>query len=73
MAAYETISHPKYPEVYVQNQPLGTTLCKIRELIIVGIVPWNFPIWLPFKIGIPALMLGNPVLLKHAESAPIIA
>lgn len=40
---------------------------------MIAIVPWNFPVWLPFKISIPALILGNPILLKHADSVPSTA
>jgi len=34
------------------------------------ILPWNFPIWLPFKIGFPALVTGNPILLKNSPITP---
>ena len=34
------------------------------------ILPWNFPIWLPFKIGFPALVTGNPILLKNSPNTP---
>jgi Aldehyde dehydrogenase family len=33
-------------------------------------LPWNFPIWLPFKISLPALVGGNPVLMKNSPSTP---
>jgi succinate-semialdehyde dehydrogenase/glutarate-semialdehyde dehydrogenase len=36
----------------------------------IAILPWNFPIWLTFKIGLPALVGGNPVLLKHSPNVP---
>ena len=37
------------------------------------IVPWNFPFWMPFKSMIPPLVLGNPILMKHAPSTPLCA
>ena len=40
---------------------------------ILDIVPWNFPFWMPFKSMIPPLVLGNPILLKHAPSTPLCA
>src|SRR5438105_5472417 len=51
----------KFKESYVTYQPLGT---------IMGIMPWNFPFWLIFKVLVPALVLGNPILLKHAHTVP---
>lgn len=51
----------KFKEAYVTYHPLG---------VILGIMPWNFPFWLPFKVLMPALVLGNPILLKHAHSVP---
>jgi len=39
----------------------------------IDIVPWNFPFWMPFKSMIPPLLLGNPILMKHAPSTPMSA
>lgn len=39
--------------------------------VTVVIVPWNYPIYLAFQHIVPALLAGNPVIVKPSEYAPL--
>lgn len=49
---------------YVCYQPLGTVL---------GILPWNAPVWLALRFLAPSLMAGNTCVMKPDHNVPATA
>ncbi|MDO5105911.1 NAD-dependent succinate-semialdehyde dehydrogenase [Capnocytophaga sp.] len=51
----------KWTESYVVFEPMG---------VLLGVMPWNFPLWQVFRFVIPNLILGNLFVVKHASNTP---
>lgn len=60
-AADEEIPVEMDGKAYIQRRPVG---------VLLGIMPWNFPYYQVARFAAPNLMLGNTILLKHAEICP---
>jgi succinate-semialdehyde dehydrogenase/glutarate-semialdehyde dehydrogenase len=45
-------------------------ICKQALGTLVGIMPWNFPLYQVARFAGPNLVLGNAILLKHAPQCP---
>ncbi|NYJ04511.1 NAD-dependent succinate-semialdehyde dehydrogenase [Petropleomorpha daqingensis] len=48
-------------EAVVENEPVG---------VLLAIEPWNYPLYQVVRVAGPNLVLGNAILLKHAELNP---
>jgi acyl-CoA reductase-like NAD-dependent aldehyde dehydrogenase len=65
---------------YQQNLPdmlapervdLGGDVGKVRLVplgVVLAILPWNYPWWQVIRAMLPAIAVGNTVVLKHADS-----
>ncbi|GAA2547843.1 succinate-semialdehyde dehydrogenase/glutarate-semialdehyde dehydrogenase [Neomicrococcus aestuarii] len=59
LAADQEIKSFSGGKAIIQKRPVGALL---------GIMPWNYPYYQVARFAAPNLMLGNTIVLKHAES-----
>ncbi|RKT14059.1 succinate-semialdehyde dehydrogenase/glutarate-semialdehyde dehydrogenase [Paraburkholderia sp. RAU2J] len=66
--------YAKHAHAYLRPRPLAEApgaAVHIEPIgVLFGIEPWNFPYYQIARVAGPQLMVGNVLLLKHAESVP---
>ena len=58
LLADEVVQVPGFSKSYVRREPIG---------VVLGIEPWNAPIYQALRAAVPNLMVGNTVLVKPAR------
>lgn len=48
-------------KTFIRHQGIG---------VVLGIMPWNYPYYQVARFAVPNLILGNTVILKHANQCP---
>ncbi|POH61172.1 NAD-dependent succinate-semialdehyde dehydrogenase [Arthrobacter glacialis] len=61
LAADQPIKAIGGAQALIQKRPIGPLL---------GIMPWNYPYYQVARFAAPNLVLGNTIILKHAENCP---
>jgi succinate-semialdehyde dehydrogenase/glutarate-semialdehyde dehydrogenase len=61
LLADEEVTVPGLSRVVVRREPVG---------VVLGIEPWNAPLYQAMRAAAPNLMLGNTVIVKPAEITP---
>lgn len=61
LAADQPIKAISGAQALIQKRPIGPLL---------GIMPWNYPYYQVARFAAPNLVLGNTIILKHAENCP---
>ena len=57
----DKILNPVHGQALVRNSPIG---------VLLGVQPWNFPVYQVARFAAPNIMVGNTILIKHASIVP---
>ena len=74
--AYYADNAPNFlaDETLTLSSGSGSAVVRKTSLgVLIGIMPWNFPYYQVARLAAPNLVIGNPILLKHAPQCPASA
>jgi len=57
----DTVIEVDRGEAIIRRRPIG---------VLLGIEPWNFPLYQVARFAAPNVMIGNVILVKHASNVP---
>ena len=57
----DKILNPDHGKALIRHSPIG---------VLLGVQPWNFPFYQVARFAAPNIMIGNPIMIKHASNVP---
>jgi len=60
------------PEILTEKPGFHRRIEHVPHGIVLNIAAWNYPLFIPINVIVPALLAGNTVLLKHSAKTPLI-
>ncbi len=61
-------NYPVWLKAHQYSTQAGHSVHCVSLGPLLGVMPWNFPLWQVVRFAIPALLGGNTILLKHAPN-----
>lgn len=61
-----TLIHLKPMDIRTSQKKILQVRRQALGLVLI-IMPWNFPYWQVYRMALPALLMGNGIILKHAD------
>jgi acyl-CoA reductase-like NAD-dependent aldehyde dehydrogenase len=60
------------PEVLAEKAGFVRRIEHVPHGIVFNIAAWNYPLFIPINVVVPALLAGNAVILKHSAKTPLV-
>jgi acyl-CoA reductase-like NAD-dependent aldehyde dehydrogenase len=60
------------PQILSEKPGFHRRIEHVPHGVVLNVAAWNYPLFIPVNVVVPALLAGNTVLLKHSAKTPLI-
>ncbi len=60
------------PQILSEKPGFHRRIEHVPHGVVLNVAAWNYPLFIPINVVVPALLAGNTVLLKHSAKTPLI-